>query len=60
MIEIKLNEKIISRSENLRGLIRYPRKITKVYVLEIEDKQALLYVDWDNKAKCVVKFASFS
>jgi hypothetical protein len=70
MIAIRKDGRIVSRSKNLRGVLRYGRNkmplgplrvaakaVTRVHVLGTIDGGALLRVRWSDGAYAVAKFA---
>lgn len=72
MIAIRHDGRIVSRSRNLRGVLRYGRGkralgplqirgvpgVQSVHVLELPDGGALLRLRWTNRAYAVARFAS--
>ena len=71
MIIIKKDGRTVSRSRNLRGILRYTSSqrpqgwtygdpVTAVHVLELPESGALLRVRWRDGAYAVARFASVS
>lgn len=61
MTTIRLNDEIVSRSRNLRGVLDYARKhgIARVRIAPEGKYEGLLFVEFTNWATSLVRFSSF-
>lgn len=56
---IKKNGQVVSRSKNLRGVLRYRCVVSGVMIIETAEG-ALLHVHWKDGADCWARFASYA
>ena len=57
-VQIRLDGLVVSRSQNLRAIQRYPHSIDRVAIYAQSEGGADLVVYWTNGARCETRFAS--
>lgn len=62
MVEIKLNNKVVSKSQSLRGILEYARNkaIVREATCYRATDDALIAINFDNGAECRTRFADYS